>query len=1036
MNVRANYEVDTLESKIEVQINDAVKSIDTLVGSLKTLKSTLNDTIGSTNNNKLKNNIENSANSLKKVMNFSAVYIGLRKGWDIVKNISTEYTNMIETNNLFEVSMGKVVDEYGNLDTEASKYYTKAMAFQNEMNEKLLTNKAELKEYQAMYYSMLKSQGIDLNSSYLMSESLTKAGYDIASLYNLTVDDAMNKLKSGLAGQVEPLRAIGIDISESSLQKVLSDVGITDRSVQQLSYAEKEVARYIAILQQGRQAQGDFAKTMDSSANQIKIFQNQIAELKQVAGSFIVNTFGGVLVYVNAIIMVLKEILKAFANLFGYDLESSGTELEENVSGIDNGLSSAVNNAKELKKQLMGFDEINNITPNTTSASSSGVNAGIDSKLLEALDEWDNKMDSISGKAQEIRDRMLEWLGFERNDDGTWKLGEGYTNFEKILDIVKIIGTAFLGWKLGEIALKVSDIVKNLKNIKSNKDLALTIGISLLVTGITYTFDAIEELADGNANGETIKDALIGAVGIGLGATVLAGGSLAIGIPVAVTVMAVEAGAYIDSKIKLDEKIWKPLYEMFGYEYSDDISIANMKVRWSIGIDLVKLTWNNLTEKVTELWNSFKQAVSDTWTNLKNWFFEKLASLVEVIPVVGTKLAESIRECIEEEERNFQEVTTDTANNALLNSSIKIQGTATDLGKNIVQAEISGVNSQEDNIKNSLKTVGKKAIQKATPDISTTALNTGTTAGRSIGAGISSINLSRDVDTLTRTAKERMNSTSMFTEGKNLGATVKTGYSSNSLSHETSAIISTARKQITSTSLASEGRTLTNTINDGVNSSNFHRTGMYVVNGVTEGINDNSWKVADRVRSLANETNSTLNSHLDGYDSGEDYVNGINRGIKVKKWDLWDTVRGLAGDVMGWFKSKLGIHSPSREMAKIAQYIPLGIAKGIDDSSNEVFKSMNKISEGIKVNAEDFAINTNQFVDYGAIEGQVQAQANISVGGNFAGTVAQAVKEAMEETEVNVNIEAKTEKGIIFKTVKKEAEEFYTQTGKAPFPVT
>ena len=102
--------------------------------------------------------------------------------------------------------MGKVVDQYGNLDVEASKYYTKAMEFQNEMNEKLLTNEAELKNYQAMYYSMLKSQGIDKDASYLMSESLTKAGYDIASLYNLSVDDAMNKLKSGLAGQVESLR--------------------------------------------------------------------------------------------------------------------------------------------------------------------------------------------------------------------------------------------------------------------------------------------------------------------------------------------------------------------------------------------------------------------------------------------------------------------------------------------------------------------------------------------------------------------------------------------------------------------------------------------------------------------------------------------------------------------------------------------------------------------------------------------------------------------------------------------------------------
>ena len=73
-----------------------------------------------------------------------------------------------------------------------------------------------------------------------------------------------------------------------SLETVLNQLGI-DRSVQELSYAEKEIARYIAIVQQGGQAQGDFARTMDSSANQIRIFQNQLAELKQVAGAFIMK---------------------------------------------------------------------------------------------------------------------------------------------------------------------------------------------------------------------------------------------------------------------------------------------------------------------------------------------------------------------------------------------------------------------------------------------------------------------------------------------------------------------------------------------------------------------------------------------------------------------------------------------------------------------------------------------------------------------------------------------------------------------------
>ena len=186
----------------------------------------------------------NFGNILKSTIKVGAIIAGLRKGWNIISDIGNANIDMIETTNLFEVQMGKVVDQYGNLDEAQSQYYTRAMAFQDKMNEKLATNKSEMQKYQAMYYGMLNAQlgSKNRNTSYLMSESLTKAGYDIASLYNLDVETAMNKLKSGLAGQIESLRQIGIDVSEASLSRILDEVGI-ERSVQQLSYAEKEVAR-------------------------------------------------------------------------------------------------------------------------------------------------------------------------------------------------------------------------------------------------------------------------------------------------------------------------------------------------------------------------------------------------------------------------------------------------------------------------------------------------------------------------------------------------------------------------------------------------------------------------------------------------------------------------------------------------------------------------------------------------------------------------------------------------------------------------
>ena len=450
----------------------------------------MNNTINSTKNNKLKDNITSATsniNTLKKALGLGAIYAGLRKTASTIKDIATENIDMIEKNNLFEVSMGKVVDKYGNLDTQASKYYTKAMDFQNQMNEKLATNKSELEEYQAMYYSMFKGQGINKDASYTMSESLTKAGYDIASLYNLSVKDAMDKIKSGIAGQVESLRTIGIDVSESSLSKVLNEVGI-DRSVQQLSYAEKEVARYIAIIEQAGQAQGDFAKTFESPANQIRVFQNQLIELKQVAGSFIVNAFGGIIVWANAIIMAIKEIIKSIASLFGYDLSSGGSNnLADSigVSDLNSGLGGATKKAKELKKQLMGFDEINNIDPASTSGGSGGsggVATGVDDKLLKSLKEWDNKMNAITGKAQEYRDAILKALGFTRDIDGNLKWHwKDMNNILKVLTVIAgIVGGILI---IGKITKLVNWLKTLFTILKSGKGATTTFGLGLQTIG-------------------------------------------------------------------------------------------------------------------------------------------------------------------------------------------------------------------------------------------------------------------------------------------------------------------------------------------------------------------------------------------------------------------------------------------------------------------------------------------------------------------------------------------------------------------------
>ena len=213
----------------------------------------------------------------------------------------------------------------------------------------------------------------------------------------------MQKLRAGLSGQTKPLRDLGLDITQQSLEPLLDELGI-ERSTKQLSQAEKMIARYIVVLRQASLAHGDFAKTMDSPANQLRIFNAQITAFKRNMGNLWQGLLGNILPYVNAIMMVINELLKMVAKLFGFEVSDQNVNISAGVGADDlaDDLGTATGKAKELKKQLMGFDEINNITlPDKTSGGSGGGASvgGIDKRLLDAMKEYDNLMDKVKSKA-------------------------------------------------------------------------------------------------------------------------------------------------------------------------------------------------------------------------------------------------------------------------------------------------------------------------------------------------------------------------------------------------------------------------------------------------------------------------------------------------------------------------------------------------------------------------------------------------------------------------------------------------------------
>ncbi len=410
----------------------------------------------------------NFGSSLKTALGIGTVALGIGKAVSFFKEATTESIDFVETQNLFNVSMGKTVDQYGNLNKEASKYYAKAISFQEKLSEKLGINIKESMEYQALFNAMSKSMGIGDEPSYKISENFTKLGYDLSSLYNIDPENAMQKLRAGLSGQTKPLRDLGLDITQQSLEPLLDELGI-ERSTKQLSQAEKMIARYIVVLRQASLAHGDFANTMDSPANQLRIFNAQITVFKRNMGNLWQGLLGNILPYVNAVMMVINELLKMIAKLFGFKVESQNISVGIGADDLADDLGTATGKAKELKKQLMGFDEINNITLPDKSSSGSGASVGgIDQKLLDAMKEYDNMMDKVKSKATDIKNQIMKWLGFTGDTNKDMKILNGY------LDKIKAVAKVILGFYIGTKLLKLIGHLRTLRSVFLNTKAPMT----------------------------------------------------------------------------------------------------------------------------------------------------------------------------------------------------------------------------------------------------------------------------------------------------------------------------------------------------------------------------------------------------------------------------------------------------------------------------------------------------------------------------------------------------------------------------------
>ena len=453
------------------------------------------------------NKTSKMVSNLSSAISLTALYYGVRKITTTFLTWMSEATDRTEQLNLFNVV-------FENIEKNGVKTFSKlgkeAIQFQNKLNNAFGTNLTDTLKYQALFQSMGENASIPKEYASIMSETMTKFTYDLASLYNKTESDVAEALRAGVyAGQTKPLRSYGIDVTQSTMQPLLESLGINDRTVKDLSQGEKEILRYLASLKQAKVAMGDFANTIESPSNQLKVFKNQLTEAKVALSSLFIGSFSKILPYANALLMVIKEVTKAIGMMFGIKLEdyNSGiADSSEAFTNLEDSIDGATDSVKQLKRQTLGFDQINNINENKDSGSGTSINGGIDQRLLDAIYGYDNGMDKVRMKATEIRDKIMEWLGFTKQIDPltseiSWKLdgsnstmGKLITSLKKVVKygkeavsgVFKVIKKDFDNGSFGKTIIKVFETLANLLKSIAKSKTSQTILAKLLETFIEF----------------------------------------------------------------------------------------------------------------------------------------------------------------------------------------------------------------------------------------------------------------------------------------------------------------------------------------------------------------------------------------------------------------------------------------------------------------------------------------------------------------------------------------------------------------------
>lgn len=488
--------VGNLAPKINVKVvNQLGESTKNLKNNMSGLPSTVSATTNAlnglpTNLRKATNEVDNLSNKSSKIQRTSSLLSNLSKSFKFgilvagitrigrtlgnFVNLSNQY---IENLNLFNVSMGKMANT--------------AKEFVDNFSNILGVDPAPVMRYISIFNTLAEGFGIANEEAYKMSKNLTQLSYDMSSFLNIPIDEAMQKIKSGFSGEIEPMRAVGVALDEASLQETAYTLGI-DKKVSAMTRAQKSELLYYQIMTRTTKMQGDMARTLIQPANALRILKQEFTQLGRAIGNIFIPILMAIIPYVQVIVKWLTAAAQAIANLFGFKIDTSAwgdvaDSTTDIAGGIDNIGGSADKTTKKLKKMLAPFDELNVIDfGDESNSGGSGSDAIGGGSLGIPLPEYDATAGALSQNLEEAEERL-----------------------KNIAPYVVTIATAFAGWK---ISSKLMDFLSNFK--PQNISIGFQIlGLPLFLADLDEFRKYMEDFLDNGATFQNVTGMLSSFVG-------------------------------------------------------------------------------------------------------------------------------------------------------------------------------------------------------------------------------------------------------------------------------------------------------------------------------------------------------------------------------------------------------------------------------------------------------------------------------------------------------------------------------------------